>query len=68
MPPTGDGFYYFSSYLFVRVGKSGSFNIQINGEVLCTAETVHTTSNNGPVVCGGASYIMEGVYNDITSN
>ena len=61
VPPGGDGFYYFSTYLLVVSGKHGYFDMQINGELLCTAQTVHSTSNYGPAVCGGASYILEGL-------
>ena len=60
MPSGGEGFYYFSTYLLVVAGKLGYFDIQINGEVLCTAYTAHTTTNNRPAVCFGASYIVEG--------
>ena len=61
VPPGGDGYYYFSTYLFVIVEKLARFDIQINGETLCTAQTVHSLGNNGPAVCSGAGYIMEGV-------
>ena len=61
MPPGGDGYYYFSTYFFVVQGELGSFDIIINGEILCTAEMFHSENNDGPAVCGGASYMMEGL-------
>ena len=36
VPPGGDGFYYFSTYLLVVGGEWGDFEIQINGEMLCS--------------------------------
>ena len=60
MPPAGDGFYYFSTYFYVVQEEFALFEIQINRETLCSAQAVHATIDNGPVVCGGASYIMEG--------
>ena len=61
VPPGGDGYYYFSTYLYVVQGESGSFDIIINGEILCTAETYHSEYNDGPAVCGGAIYMTEGL-------
>ena len=54
VPPGGEGYYYFSTYLFVVLGEWGRFGIQINGELLCTAQTSHSTDNYGPAVCSGA--------------
>ena len=61
MPPGGDGFYYFSEYLTVFTGEYAYFDIEINGELLCTA-TVDTSSGDySQAVCAGTSYIMEGL-------
>ena len=42
------------------VEKLARFDIQINGETLCTAQIANSLGNNGPAVCSGAGYIMEG--------
>ena len=36
MPPGGDGFYYFSVFLLGDDVEYGIFDIEINGEILCT--------------------------------
>ena len=61
VPPGGDGYYYFSTYLSVEEDEYASFNMEINGELLCTAETSVSTGYYGPAVCSGANYIMEGL-------
>ena len=62
MPPGGDGFYYFSVFFLVAPGELAYFEIRINGEALCTAETdqTETTANQGQAGCSAASYAMEG--------
>ena len=64
MPPGGDGFYYFSVYLYVQVGEWGRFDIQINGDVLCTAQgdQQEIPSNGAQATCSGAAYALEGLY------
>ena len=42
VPPDADGYYYFSVYLIVQDGNLGYFNIEINGNILCTAYTDQT--------------------------
>ena len=62
MPPGGDGFYYFSVCLLVQPDEWGHFDIQINGEVLCVAQTdqTDTPNNEGQAVCSAATYATEG--------
>ena len=62
VPPGGDGFYYFSVFFFVQNGEEGYFDIQINEEVLCTAQTdqTDTPNNEGQAVCSAATYATEG--------
>ena len=36
MPSGGDGYYYFSAYLLGNEGEASDFDIQMNGDVLCT--------------------------------
>ena len=61
MPPGGDGYFYFSTYLHVLIGEFGAFEIQINGEMLCWFEEYNSANNYGPAVCDGISYIVEGL-------
>ena len=62
MPPGGDGFYYFSTYLLVHDGERGSFEMQFNGEVVCMAhsEQTDTTTDETNTSCGAIVYGTEG--------
>ena len=63
MPTGGDGYYYFSLYLLVTYDEWGRFNIEINGEMLCTAQTDQqsTPTDEGQAACSAVSYVTEGV-------
>ena len=67
MPPGGDGFYYFSVFFFVQDGEWAHFDIQINGAVICTAQTEQTDTpgNDGQAVCSAAIYATEGWYSSV---
>ena len=62
MPPGGDGFYYFATYLVVDDGESGRFDIQINEETICTAfaDQSDTVNNDENTSCHGVAYVVEG--------
>ena len=62
VPPGGDGFYYFSVYLFAASGEYARFDIQINGLRLCTASTDQNGSSGdqGQAACSAASYVSSG--------
>ena len=62
VPPGGDGYYYFSVYLLVDSDEFGRFNIELNGETMCTAQTDQTDTpiNEGQATCSAASYASEG--------
>ena len=65
VPPGGDGYYYFSTYLVVNHIEYGAFDIVINGERLCTAYTEQQVSSEGDpgqAACSGAAYVTEGMY------
>ena len=64
MPPGGDGFYYFSMYFYVEPAKFGRFEIQLNGEVLCTgqADQTDTPTDGGQTACSVAAQAMEGLF------
>ena len=61
VPPGGDGFYYFSVYFRVVHVENAGFDIQINGETLCTAYNDNQeVSDQGQAACSGATYATEG--------
>ena len=62
MPPSGDGYYYISSYLVVDDGESGIFDIQLNEETICTAfaDQTDSTINDENTSCGAVAYVVEG--------
>ena len=62
MPPGGDGFYYFSFYLLLSSDEYGNFDIQLNGERMCTVygDQVDTPDNEGPMSCSAVSYATAG--------
>ena len=62
-PPGGDGFYYFSAYFLVRYDEYGIFDIQMNGERLCTSDTEQhdTPGDPGQAACSSATYATEGM-------
>ena len=62
MPPGGDGFYYFSTYLLVHAGEFESFSIEINEEVICTAhaEQREATYDESTTSCSAVAFGTEG--------
>ena len=62
MPPGGDGFYYFSVYLFVPCDEYAYFDIDINGDVLCSVgiDQQDTPIEEGLAACSAATYATEG--------
>ena len=62
VPPGGDGFYYFSTYLLGDYDEIGQFDIQINGAILCTvrAEQEDTLGDHPQSGCIAAIYAAEG--------
>ena len=62
MPPSGDGFYYFSAYFVVVHYKFARLDIQINGGVICSAFTDQQEPlDDGQAACSAATYATEGV-------
>ena len=65
MPPGGDGFYYFSTYLTGIFDEFGLFDIQVNGERLCSVYTDQQGTidqDPGQAACSGAAYVTEGMH------
>ncbi len=61
VPSGGDGLYYLNTYLLVQAGEVGDFNIQVNGEVLCTAYgDGDSASDYSQATCSGLVQLTEG--------
>ena len=62
MPPGGDGFYYFSTYLLGDDDQYGFFNIEINGDILCTVVIEQEVTDGDALqsACSTATYAVEG--------
>ena len=53
VPPGGDGYYHFSTYLQSQGGEFGYCHIQLNGTNICTAFLNHKC----PVIGSCAAYV-----------
>ena len=64
MPSGGDGFYYFSVFLIVSPSDHGYFDMEINGELICTAleDQNQSPSDYGSTSCNGVAYATEGEF------
>ena len=63
MPPGGEGFYYFSTYMRTLGGEFANFDIEINGELICsvTADIQGSSSTDREITsCSGVTYATEG--------
>ena len=63
VPSGGDGFYYFSSFLTADGGESGYFNVELNGDLICTLTndlTTSSTTDSEATSCSGVAYVTEG--------
>ena len=62
MPSGREGFYYFSVYLSVESGEAGRFDLELNGEVVCSIELDQQNSagDEGQASCSATTYVMEG--------
>ena len=63
MPPGGDGYYYFSGNLLGDDMEIGFFDIDINGDVLCTVrvEQQDSVTDFPQSGCGAAIHAVEGI-------
>ena len=63
-PPGGDGFYYFSTNLLGDDRELGFFDIEINGDVLCTirVEQQQDIADYPQSTCGAAMFAAEGIF------
>ena len=63
MPPGGDGLYYFSVYLTMNSFDFGYFDIELNGETICTAygDTYFSTFlDSATTSCSAVAAVTEG--------
>ena len=63
VPPGGDGYYYFSVYLSISGELYIVFDVKINGQVLCSANSFLSETNSNirePASCSAVTYAMEG--------
>ena len=70
VPPGGDGFYYFSSFLTAHGDESGTFDVELNGELTCTVYNDFTESPSSDyeiTTCNGVAYAVEGICNTLTN-
>ena len=64
VPPGGDGFYYFSVFLTADGDEAAYFDIELNGELICSAISDLTESaNTDPEIttCSGVLFALEGI-------
>ena len=65
MPPGGDGYYYFSVFLNVHGDIYVNFDVEVNGELLCTVNSDLTESSTAAdfeiTSCSGVTYAVEGI-------
>ena len=65
MPPGGDGWYYFFAHFRVVGNEYALFNIQLNGNYLCTMvedDAGNQNSDGGQGGCGTVVYAEEGIF------
>ena len=61
VPPGGDRDYYFSVFLTVFGGKFGFFDVELNGDLICTVTSNLTQiSEFETTSCNGSAYAVEG--------
>ena len=62
MPPGGDGYYYFSTYLLGDDAEIGYFNMEINGNILCTVrvDQQETSGDTAQAACSSAIFAAQG--------
>ena len=63
VPAGGDGYYYFSVYLIVWYLEYGYFDVQLNGETICTAYADRENLiyiDRGRTSCSAATFAAEG--------
>ena len=63
VPSGGDGYYYFSVYLAIEGDAAVVFDVEVNGALLCSANSDLTESpatDRDSASCSGITYTSEG--------
>ena len=62
MPSGADGFYYFSVFLTINPERNGFFDVEINGELVCTVlgDQDESSADYGSASCSGVVEAAEG--------
>ena len=62
VPPGGRGFYYFSVYLQMEEAELGHFDLELNGQRLCTAhgDQQDTPGDEGQAACSATAFAIAG--------
>ena len=70
MPPGGDGYYYFSMFLLGGDYECNIFDIEINGNILCTVymDQEYTAFDYPQSTCSAAIYAAEGILGSLLQN
>ena len=58
MPPSGEGVYYFSTYLLIQCGEIGSFNMMHNDGIICSPFGDHNTNGDGDSMSASCSGVV----------
>ena len=59
VPPGGDGIYYFSTYVLVDEGEIAGFDVELNGDVICTTYPDHGNSGDLDYAPGSCSAVVD---------
>ena len=63
VPPSGDGWYYFSAFLRGDSNEYSIFDVTLNDDVICSTvedTSCSTGSDAGQGGCGAVVYVVEG--------
>ena len=69
MPPVGDGFYYFSVFLTGYGDEESYFDVELNGELICTvfSDLTDSPSTDREITsCSSVSHAVEGSLSGIS--
>ena len=65
VPSGGDGLYYFSVFLIVDGAEFTYFDVELNGQLICTVYsdlTESSANDSETTTCSGVAYAVEGVH------
>ena len=59
VPPSGDGVYYFSTYVLVQTGEAATFDMRLNDDVICTTLPDHSNNGASDYAPGSCSTVVD---------